>query len=82
MTVDKEESPSKINAFVLGKMKETARQLLRYKSTVATHRNRRPRMLGNISDLVVLRIINETTVSALTSSIEKEDNDKMVVNLV
>ena len=81
LTVDEEESPSKINAFVLGKMKETARQLLRYWSTVATNRNRRPRTLGNISVLVVLRTINETTVVALTSGIENEDNDKMVVKV-
>ena len=36
----------------------------------------------NISVLVVLRIINETTVFAATSGIENKDNDKMAVNLV
>ena len=59
-----------------------SRHQLRYWSTVATHRNRRPRTLVNISVLVVLRTINETTVFAVTSVIENKDNDKMTVNLV
>ena len=49
-------------------------------SGVATHRDRRPGTLLKISDLVVLRIINEMTVAALTSGMENKDNGKTEVN--
>ena len=58
-----------------------SRQLLRCQSFVATHGERRPGTLGKISGLVVLQIINETTVVALTSGMENEDNGKTEANL-
>ena len=50
-----------------------SRQLFRYSSALATHRERRSRTLGKISDLVVLRIINETAVVVITSGMEDKD---------
>ena len=74
-------SPSQINAFVLGKMKETAEahqsSVQQAAVTAALHCRHAQRQAtkdaGKLSGLVVLRIINEPTAAALTSRLESKD---------
>ena len=74
-------SPSQINAFILGKIKETAevhqRSVQQAAVTVLVFCRHAQRQAtedaGKLSGLVVLRIISEPTAAALTSRLESKD---------
>ena len=59
----------------------TDKQLLRYWSTVATHRDRRQGSGERSPTWRFCASINETTVVAFTSSMENTDNGKTEINL-
>ena len=85
---DKKYAPSEITAFILQKMKETAKSYLGEKVekaviTVPAYFNDAQRQAtkdaGKIAGLEVLRIINEPTAAALAYGLDKGDNRTIVV---
>ena len=83
-------SPSQIGGFVLGKMKETAEAFLGKKLkdavvTVPAYFNDQQRQAtkdaGQISGLIVHRVINEPTAAALAYGLEKDDRVIAVYDL-
>ena len=84
----KKYSPSQISAFILTKMKETAKSYLGQKVeqaviTVPAYFNDAQRQAtkdaGRIAGLDVLRIINEPTAAALAYGLEKKGSGKIAV---
>ena len=81
-------SPSKISAFILQKMKETAEKYLGQEVTKAVitvpayfndAQRQATKDAGKIAGLEVLRIINEPTAASLAYGLDKKQNKKIAV---